>query len=174
MMSIATVFDEFRRLVLAHEELDRPSEVFGSDFFDEIPLYSRYRQVEPFVRGADNPEHVLLDLALEYLGEIRGEIKTSRSFFAAITVLEDQDSLYIVPNVLVCNGRIGQRLHALRLRKPLTAFGKRMASVLKKIDLRKEFRLLEDTLTVPGHVRVFISYPDILERLAAAASPEKH
>ncbi len=103
-------------------------------------------------------------MALEYLAEIRGEAKTTRGFVAAITIPDDKDCRYIVPNVFVCKGRIRQRLHGLRLRKPISGFSKRIARILKRIDPKSALRILEDTLTVPGEVRVFISYPDMLDQ----------
>jgi hypothetical protein len=133
MTTVATTFDEFRRRVLAPEGLDDPSKFLAGDFFDEIPLYSRYEQIEPFLRNGGSADAVLMDMALEYLADIRGEAKTIRGFVAAITIPDDKDCRYIVPNVFVCKGRIRQRLHGLRLRKPLTAFGKRVARILKQI-----------------------------------------
>ena len=164
-MIVTTTFDEFRRRVLAPEGLDDPSMFFEGDFFDEIPLYSRYEQIEPLVCHERSPETVLLEMALEYLAEIRGEAKIIRGFVAAITISDDKDCRYIVPNVFVCKGRIRQRLNALRLRKPLTDFSKRIAGILKRIDPTAALRILEDTLTVPGEVRAFISYSDMLDQM---------
>ena len=99
-MIVATIFDEFRRRVLAPEGSDDPSKLLTADFFDEIPLYSRYEQIEPFLRhGRVSANKVLLDLALEYLAEICGDAKGSRSFVAAITIPDDKDSRYIIPSV---------------------------------------------------------------------------
>ncbi len=164
-MSVATTFDEFRRRVLAPEGLADPSIFLEGDFFDEIPLYSRYEQIEPFVCREDSPETILLDMALEYLAEICGEAKATRGFVAAITVPDDKDCRHFVPNVFVCKGRIRRRLHALRLRKPLTDFSKRIAGFLKQLDPKHTLRILEDTLTVPGEVRAFISYPEMLDQV---------
>ncbi len=164
-MIVATTFDEFRRRVLAPEGLDDLSKFFEGDFFDEIPLYSRYEQIEPFLSSGGSADAVLLDMALEYLAEIRGEAKTTRGFVAAITIPDDKDCPYIVPNVFVCKGRIRQRLQGLRLRKPITGFSKKIERILKRIDPKSALRILEDTLTVPGEVRVFISYPDTLDQV---------
>jgi hypothetical protein len=171
-MIVATTFDEFRRRVLVPEGLDDPSKFLAADFFDEIPLYSRYEQIEPFLRHGHSADKVLLDLALEYLAEICGDAKASRGFVAAITIPDDKDSRYIVPSVFVCKGRIRQRLHGLRLRKPLTAFSKRIAGILKRIDSRTALGVLEDTLTVPGEVRAFISYPDMLDQMTCVGVPK--
>ena len=173
VMIIATTFDEFRRRVLAPEGLDDSSMFFKGDFFDEIPLYSRYEQVESFVCHEHSSETVLLDMALEYLAEIRGEAKTTRGFVAAITIPDEKDSRYIVPNIFVCKGRIRQRLNALRLRKPLTDFSKRIASILKQIDPNTGLGILDDTLTVPGEVRVFISYPDMLDQVTRVGTAKE-
>lgn len=62
MTIVTTTFDDFRRRVLAPEGLAAPSKFLEDAFFDEIPLYSRYEQVEPFLRHEQSPETVLLDL----------------------------------------------------------------------------------------------------------------
>ena len=159
MTTVATTFDDFRRCVLSPGGLADPSKFLEGDFFDEIPLYSRYEQIEPFVRSGRSADAVLLDMALEYLAEIRSEAKVGRGLVVAITIPDDKDSRYIVPNVFVCKGRIRQRLHGLRLRKPISLFGKRIAGMLKQADPTAVLRILEDTLTVPGEVRVFIAIP---------------
>ena len=174
MTTVATTFDEFRHRVLAPEGLANPCKFFEGDFFDEIPLYSRYEQIEPFLRNGGSADAVLLDMALEYLAEIHGEAKTIRGFVAAITIPDDKDSRYIVPNVFVCKGRIRQRLHGLRLRQPLTDFSKRIAAILKQVDPTAALRILEDTLTVPGEVRVFISYPGMLDQVTRVGVAKEH
>jgi hypothetical protein len=157
-MIATTNYDQFRRRVLTHEHLDDVSLFFEPGFFDEIPLYSRYKQIEPFIGNTAAPERVLLGLALDYLKDVTGRAKPRNKFLAAITVLDDKDFDQIVPNVFVCNGQVRQRLHNLCLHDPVTPFGKRMTRVLKLLDPKHEFQLLEDTSTVPGHVRAFIGY----------------
>ena len=81
LMIVATTFDEFRRRVLAPEGLDDPSKFLTADFFDEIPLYSRYEQIEPFLRYGRSAGKILLDLALEYLAEtVPGEMRAFISY----------------------------------------------------------------------------------------------
>ncbi|MGA2069187.1 MAG: hypothetical protein ABSG86_29820 [Thermoguttaceae bacterium] len=163
---IATVtYNKFRRQVLKHEHLDDVSAFSDPGFFDEIPLYSRYRHIESFISDADSPESVLLDLAITYLEEIIGQAKPRATFLAAITVLDDTDCDQIVPNLFVCHGQVRQRLHGLRLSVPSTPFGKRLASIVRRLGRQRKFQLLEDTSTVPGHVRVFISYRTTRGRL---------
>ncbi len=165
MMIVATTFEDFRRRVLAPEGLDDPSRFLQADFFDEIPLYSRYEQIEPFVRRGRSADVFLLDMALEYLGEVFDAATTSRGFFAAITIPDDKDAKHIVPSLFFCKGRSRQRLRGLRLRKPLTEFSKRLSGILRRVDPQSELGILEDTLTVPGEPRVFISTPDMLDRV---------
>jgi hypothetical protein len=59
--------------------------------------------------------------------------------------------------VLVCHGQVRQRLRDLRLHDPHTRFGKRICETLRPLDPHADFQVLEDTQTVPGHMRVFIS-----------------
>ena len=172
MAIVASTFDDFRCRVLAPEGLSDPSRFLEGDFFDEVPLYSRYEQIEPFLRHVRSADEFLLDMALEYLAAIRGEAKMSQGFVAAITIPDDRDCRYIVPSVFVCRGHIRRRLRGLRLRKPLAAFSKRMAAALKQVAPKSELRILEDTLTVPGEVRVFISYPEMLDRVTRAGVEE--
>ena len=182
-MILATSFDDFRHQVLEPEGLADPSRFVAGDFFDEIPLYSRYAQVEPFLRGKRSPDNVLLDMALEYLAEVCGEAKLRRGFVAAITIPDDaipgdaipdeKEFRYLVPSLFVCKGNIRRRLNGLRLRKPLTAFGKRIAAVLKQVDPKSTFGILEDTLTVPGQPRVFISYPNMLDQVVSVGVAEE-
>ena len=100
----------------------------------------------------------LLGLALDFLREIIAHTKPHGEFFAAITVLDNKDFDQIVPNVFVCHGKVRQRFatyafagHPHRLESSLTA-------IINRLDRKGEFQVLEDTLTVPDHVRVFIGY----------------
>ena len=151
-------YDKFRRQVLKREHLDDVSPFFKPGFFDEIPLYSRYKQIEPFIATTDSPETGLIGLAIAYLEEIVDRAKPRASFLAAITILDDKDCDQIVPNVFVCHGQVRQQLRKLRLHAPSTSFGKRIASIVRRLDRQHKLQLLEDTSTVPGHVRVFIGY----------------
>ena len=153
-MIATTTYEKFRRRVLAKERLDDMSVFFEPGFFDEIPLYSRYAQIEPFISNADSPEGVLVGLAIACLEEIVGRSKPRAMFLAAITILDDKDFDQIVPNVFVCHGQVRQRLRGLSLHAPSTSFGNRMASILRRLDRRHKFQLLEDTSTVPDHAGV--------------------
>ena len=109
VMLATNIYDSFRRQVLKQEHLADPSIFFRTGFFDEIPLYSRYEQVEPFVGKTSTPDVLLLGLALDYLEEVASYAKARSTFLAAITILDDRDFDQIVPNVFVCHGRVKQR-----------------------------------------------------------------
>lgn len=155
-MIAASTYDRFRHQVLRRERLDTVSRFYRAGFFDELPLYSRYDQIEPLVRDSTSPDAALLNLALEYLEEVLAHGRATRPLLAAITFLDDKDFDYLVPSVLVCHGQVRQRLRNLRLQEPNTRFGKRMRETLRQIDPNADFQILEDIHTVPGHVRVLI------------------
>ena len=105
-MIVATTFEDFRRRVLAPESLDDPRRWLKAGFFDEIPLYSRYDQIEPFIRRGRSADSFLLDMALEYFAEVCAAPKSSRGFLAAITIHDDREARYILPNIFVCRGDV--------------------------------------------------------------------
>jgi len=156
-MIAASTYDRFRQRVLQRERLADMSRFYRSGFFDELPLYSRYSQIEPLVRDSTSPDAALLNLALEYLEEVLTYGRATRPFLAAITFLDDKDFDYLVPNVLICHGQVRRRLRNLRLQEPSTRFAKRMRETLRQIDPNADFQIFEDTQSVPGHVRVLIS-----------------
>ena len=60
---------QFDKVLKAERLFDVPA-VFGHpEFFDEVPLYSRYKQVE-FLSGCGDVDKLLIDLALAYLDRV--------------------------------------------------------------------------------------------------------
>jgi hypothetical protein len=145
--------------VLRKQQLVDVVSAFGDrDFFDEVPLYSRYNQVE-FLKHHGDVNLLLIELALDYLGRVMSEIHTgSDKRFVAITVISDDQAEYIVPSVFVCNGKIKTRLKELHLLPPSEGLGKQIEALVRKANLHADFGVLEDRVTVPDDVRVFISY----------------
>jgi hypothetical protein len=147
----------------------------NTGFFDEIPLYSRYKHVE-FLEQYGDVNLLLLELALDYLEQVRSGVHLSRTRrFLAITITRYEDD-YIVPAIFVCNGEVRNRLKVLHLTPPSAGLGKDIEKLVRKTKLDALFTVLEDRETVPEEVRVFVSYksppPGLvsLETFAAGAA----
>ena len=145
--------------VLRKEQLADVASAFGgADFFDEVPLYSRYKQVE-FLKKYGDVNQLLIELALDYLDRVTSEVHLSRTKrLAAITIISDDDDESIVPSIFVCNGNVKTRLKELHLSCPSVGFGKRIESLVKRAKAHIPFSVFEDRSTVPDAVRIFFSY----------------
>ncbi len=145
--------------VLRKQQLADVVSTFGNpDFFDEVPLFSRYDQVD-FLKQYGDVNLLLLELALDYLDRVASEIHIGNANrFVATTVISDDVAECIVPSVFVCNGKIKARLKDLHLSPPSEGLGKRIEALVRKANLHGVFAVLEDRVTVPDDVRVFIGY----------------
>lgn len=143
--------------VLRDEKLDDRSRYDAPGFFDEIPLYSRYRQVA-FLRKYGDPEKLLIEFALEYLASVARAKRSPTECFASITVMEHPDAELIVPCIYLCNGRIKSRLRTLRLARPLSKFAASLKRSLEELSPTSRYALAQDTISAPGNVRVFIGF----------------
>jgi hypothetical protein len=143
--------------VLKEEQLDDRTFLDAAGFFDELPLYSRYRQIAFLSRYGDVNE-LLLKLSLNYLDSIIDQKRSLAECFAAITVWDHGNTEYIVPNIFVCNGWISRRLSRLRLAPADSAFAKSLSRTLKVANGSSEFVLAQDTISSPGSTRVFIAF----------------
>lgn len=136
--------------------IDDISTFAGSDYFDEVPLYSRYRQVD-FLKQYGDPDVLLIELALDYLDRVTSAIQAERiKQFVAITIVSDDNGEHLVPQIFVCNGNVDQRLADLRLSDPTSALGKQVEQLVKIARPDRVFSVLEDRVTLPGDVRVFV------------------
>jgi hypothetical protein len=145
--------------VLADQHLTDAVSTFADPrFFDEVPLYSRYKQVE-FLRRYGDVDLLLIEFAIDYLKQATSAIAPGKAQrFVAITVIRDADDEYIVPYIFVCNSNVKSRLKKLRLSTPFSILGKQIKTLLKKAKLTADFSVFEDRSTVPDDVRIFISY----------------
>lgn len=151
--SINTQFDR----LLKRQHLDDVSRFSDPNYFDEVPLYSRYEQVE-FLKDYGDMNLLVMDLALGYLDRVAAESHISRSKrLIAITVIRDGDDEYIVPSIFVCNSSVKTRLKALRLLTPSQGLGTQI-EVLAEYARGDTFSVFEDRDTVADDVRVFVSY----------------
>jgi hypothetical protein len=144
--------------VLKKQHLADAAAAFGDpEFFDEIPLYSRYKQVD-FLKQHGDVNLLLMDLALDYLDRVISAIPVSDTErLVAITVIRDNDE-YIVPSIFVCNGGAKTQLKTLRLSGPSQGLGKQIKALVKSSHRETAYSILEDRETVPGDVRVFVGH----------------
>ena len=144
--------------VLVAQHLGDPASVISeSDFFDEIPLYSRYHQVE-FLEQYGDVNQLLIQLSLEYLDRVASVARPAKNKrFIAITVICD-DSKFLVPSIFVCNGDFETRLKGLHLSSPSSALGKRVEALVNMANSDEDYSIFEDRQTVPDDARIFISY----------------
>ncbi|HEX5446936.1 MAG TPA: hypothetical protein VFW87_24180 [Pirellulales bacterium] len=143
--------------VLHEEALDDRSRFDAPGFFDEIPLYSRYRQVG-FLKKHGDPSGLLIEFALEYLESVVDAKRSSTECFAAITAVEYEDAEFLVPCIYVCNGRIRSRLRSLRLARPVSKFAEALKRSLSNLKAATRYAVAQDTISAPGNVRAFIAY----------------
>ncbi len=145
-MITPSVRDQFAS-VLKDEQLADISSCFSDpDFFDEVPLYSRYAQVD-FLKQHGEVDQLLLELSLEYLQKVRSEDR-----FVAITVGRNENE-YIVPYVFVCSNARREDLH---LSPPSKGLGEYIQNLMQKIN-HQDYRIFEDHSAVSSDdVRVFI------------------
>jgi hypothetical protein len=149
---------KFEILLRARQLADPVSSFSIPDFFDEVPLYARYAEVE-FLKKFGNVDLLLVKLALDYLERVTSASRHSKARrFAAITVINDDEDEFIVPSVFVCNGSVSTRLRELHLSLPSKGLGKRIEALVKDAKLNGCYCVLEDRDTIPGDVRVFIGH----------------
>src|SRR5258708_3802190 len=156
---------QFTSVLKAEQLFEIPPSFRDSDFFDEVPLYSRYEQVE-FLKQYGGVDRLLLGPSLEYLETVTSALAVNRpKRFIAVTIVRDAINEYIVPYIFICNSNASRRLKELHLSPPSKGLGKHVQSLLKETDYRQDYRVLEDRSTVSDDVRVFISYNSPQQRL---------
>jgi hypothetical protein len=143
--------------VLRDEALADRTMYDASGFFDELPLYSRYRQIS-FLSRFGNVDDLLIQLSLNYLESIVNSKRSTAECFAAITLLDYADAEFLVPNIFVCNGWVSRRLRTLRLTPPASTFATSLRRRLDNLKLSTTLAAAQDTLSSPGNVRVFLGY----------------
>jgi hypothetical protein len=157
----------FQSVLRAEQLADIPPSFSDPAFFDEVPLYSRYKQVD-YLKDYGDVDQLLLELSLDYLKRLVAEAPatTSRRFLA-VTIIRDDDKEYIVPYVFVCNSKVRDRLRGLHLSRPSSTLGKYVRSLLRQTHHFEDYRVLDDRSTVPGNVRVFIGYKTPPDKLVS-------
>ena len=82
----------FDSVLRAEGLADIPSSFRDPSFFDEVPLYSRYEQVD-FLRRYGEVDRLLLELSLEYLQRVKieGTANKPKRFIADEPVPDNPD-----------------------------------------------------------------------------------
>jgi hypothetical protein len=149
---------QFASVLKAEHLADVPASFHDPAFFDEVPLYSRYTQVD-FLKAYGEVDQLLLELSFEYLERVRPECAVGkRKRFIAVTIMRDDANEHIVPYIFICNSDADTRLNDLRLSPPSDGLGKYIQSLAEKTDHPEGYRVLEDRFTVSQDVRVYIGY----------------
>ncbi len=154
MTLTVTIKSQFENLLRKGGLADRS--IFDRrQFFAELPLYSRYAQVE-FLKDYGDPNTLLIELALDYLDDLTQRHRGKTEWFAAVTILDDSDSDLFVPHIFVCNGDLWP-LRGLHLKRVATTFAGYVRSILMSY-CGSQFQVMQDKETVPGMVRLFLSF----------------
>lgn len=137
--------------------IDDLSKFSSDDYFDEVPLFSRYQQVD-FLAQYGDANALIVELSLDYLDRIISATGSERiERFAAITIITDDGGEHLVPHIFICSGDVDRRLPGLCLSEPADGLGKQVQELVDQIMPDGGFRVLEDRSTVPGDVRVFVA-----------------
>ncbi len=145
--------------VLAKQRLADFSQFYTAGFFDEVPFYSRYADVEFLKkRGIAKANVILVEFSLKYLNALAAYDAPQLPFLAAITVRRCGTRELLLPHVFVCHGECEERLSGhLVLRAATSSFGTAIGRLVNAAR-PGAYQVLEDDLTVPGQVRVFIGH----------------
>lgn len=133
------------------------SQFHTGDDGDEVPLYSRESDIDFLLQDYDikGTNTVLLGFAVKYLQSVIAHKKHVKPYFAAITVWNYSKEEPIIPNLFV-HPNPDDLKGLLRLQDATTLFAKKMARLVSRLELSKEFVVFEDRVTDPDMVRVFI------------------
>lgn len=145
------------------EDVARLERFQEGEGFDEVPLYSRYHQLDFLKREPpENRDDIMIGSACLLLERLVSRLVTAEPFFAAITVLDEQAPAaqrFLVPRIFLCCKHPRTRLAGLNgLRHGRSALARRLGASLMRLGVRRRYTLCDDLVTVPEHVRVFLGH----------------
>jgi hypothetical protein len=146
--------------VVEKEGLADLSQYHRDGYFDEAPLYSRFKDVA-FLRefGSEQADAALLRFALKFLKALIWYEIPEQPFLAALTIWNNPDDELIVPNLFVCSGIVQKWVgDNLALHPAKAAGSKRIEKLLSRLHMVEPFQALEDSSTELDMTRVFIGY----------------
>lgn len=142
--------------VLERDHLADLSQFHKPESFDEVPLFSRERDIEFLPSDKDKANQIVLRFALKFLRAVVAYDEDRLAYFAAIT-LWSHASDPLMPYLFAWSGDALKLKKELSLAPPTTSFAKKIRKLLAKVDLTGAFALSEDTATLSGETRVFIA-----------------
>jgi hypothetical protein len=159
-MKTSNEFESKLWQVMEKETLADLAQYHRPNFFDEVPVYSRLSEVGFLKRlGADRADSILLAFALKFLKAIVWYESPRWPFFAAVTIWNNPEDHFIVPNIFVCNGKVEERLAGrLVLEEVKSPASKRIKRLFSRLRMPDPLQVLEDRITTPDLSRVFIGY----------------
>ncbi|HEV2970488.1 MAG TPA: Imm15 family immunity protein [Pirellulales bacterium] len=146
--------------VVEKEGLADLSQYHRNGFFDEVPFFSRFKDVA-FLRefGREQADAALLRFALKFLKALIWYEIPEQPFLAALTIWNNPEDELIVPNLFVCNGKVQEQVGDNLALHPAKAVGsRRIAKLLSRLHMVEPFQALEDSSTAPNMTRVFVGY----------------
>jgi hypothetical protein len=151
------IHNKYFQKVLNAQKLEDLSQFYSAEFCDEVPLYSRYKQVS-FLKDMtlEQGNETLLAMGLDFLENIIANHTGDDPFFAALTVWQDENGELIVPNIYICNTNARRQLKKLNLHKLKAPFSKNISDLVRKATGAARYVVLEDDHTLENDIRVFI------------------
>jgi len=149
--------------LLRDEGLDDLDQFFEPGYFDETPLYSRYDQLDPLgTPEARSIDFMLLGPCLDYLDALLEHRMPKYPFFAALTMTRDDRRFPMLPAVFACCGDEVDTISArLSLSEPRSSLGDYVEGILDSSGRAAGFEMLQDSVTVPRHPRIFLGRRDL-------------
>jgi len=146
--------------VLEKENLANLAQYHRPGFFDEVPLYSRFADVSFLSRlKRDQADVFLLSFGIKFLKALIWYEIPRQPFLASLTIWHNPEDSLIVPHILVCSGKVQQRLgERLALQKVQGESAKRVLRLFSRLQLPDPLQVLEDRGTTTEMSRVFIGY----------------
>ena len=144
--------------ILEKNRLVDLSQFHRSDFFEEVPLYTRYADIS-FLSdySRDEAGAILLRFALKFLRSVVSYEEHETPFFAAITVSDFSEDDPVVPNLFVWSKPVLELYEKLILKTAKTPFGKNIKRLVSQIHLPDLYEVLEDTSTNAEFPRAFVA-----------------
>jgi len=148
--------------ILTRGRLVDLSQFHRPNVFDEVPLFTRYSDLD-FLAGVEKnrANAVLLEFALKFLKAVISYEEHRSTYLAAITAWVSDPDDWIIPNLFFWSGNAG-RLKSLKknliVERVTTRFGMKMKKLVSERISHSQFDVLEDRSTLPGETRAFVSF----------------
>lgn len=144
--------------ILEKNRLVDLSQFHKPDFFEEVPLYTRYADISFLTDySSDEASALLLRFALKFLRSVISYEEHDTPFFAAITVSDFSAGDPIVPNLFVWSNPVSELYEKLSLQAATTPFAKKIKRFVSQSHLPDVYEVLEDLLTTPDFPRAFVA-----------------